>query len=231
LANNTLEMKNKKLLRIMGIAATLSALLISIADFLLEYSPEYGVSNQIVEPEWYAMPEWRFSTSIYLCAFLIPFYIPGFWLLYKSIRINSQRLAALLFILFSYGVIMGSPLIHSSMCMNPLIYKFGLAKNLSPAVLEEFIGSKLTSVIFPVFISHYLITWIIAPLILFIYIIRGKSVFKRWVAFVNPLVFLIIGMLGLIVLPDLFKYLTPGAINKANACLFLILTIKHWNSD
>jgi len=44
-------MKNKKLLRIMGIAATLSALLISIADFLLEYSPEYGVSNQIVEPE------------------------------------------------------------------------------------------------------------------------------------------------------------------------------------
>jgi hypothetical protein len=224
-------MNKTTLNRMMGIAATLSALLISVADFLLEYSPEYGISGKIVESAWATMPEWRFSSSIYLCAFLIPFYIPGFWLLYKSIRKSSQRAATLIFILFSYGVIMGSPLIHTSMCTNPMIYKFGLANNLSPAVMEQFIGNDLTAVIFPVFISHYIITWLIAPAILFFFIIRGKSDLKPWVAFINPLVFLIIGMLGLLVLPDLFKYITPGAINKGNAFLFLVLTIKHWNSD
>jgi len=65
---------------------------------------------------------------------------------------------------------------------------------------------------------------------LFIYIIRGKSVLKRWVAFINPLIFLLVGMAGLMVLPELFKYITPGAINKANAFLFFILTIDNWNS-
>jgi hypothetical protein len=66
---------------------------------------------------------------------------------------------------------------------------------------------------------------------LFLIIIRGQTVFKRWVALINPLALLIVGMLDLMVLPDLFKYITPGAINKANALLFLILTIHHWNSD
>jgi len=116
------------------------------------------------------------------------------------------------------------------MSLNPVIYKFGLANNLNPELLEELIGNKITSVIFPVFISHYLITWVIAPIILFVHIISGKSVFKRWVALINPLVFLIVGLLGLKVLPDLFKYLTPGAMNKANGFLFLILTIRFWNS-
>lgn len=222
-------MKTQTLYRTMGIAATSAAFLISVADFLLEFSPEYGVSTQIVEPAWEFMSEWRFTSSIYLCAFLIPFYLPGFWLLYKSIRESNQKIATLLFALFSYGVIMGSPLIHTVMSLNPVIYKFGLANNLDPGLLEELIGTKITSAIFPVFISHYLITWVIAPIILFIHIIRGKSVFKRWVAFINPLVFLIAGMLGLKVLPEVFKYLTPGAINKANGFLFLILTIRYWN--
>jgi len=72
------------------------------------------------------------------------------WLLYKSLRRSNQKIAQFLFLLFSYGIIMGSPLIHTIMCMNPLTYKFGLVNNLDPSILEQFIGDKITGVIIPV---------------------------------------------------------------------------------
>lgn len=226
-------MKEDKLLlnRIMGISATFAALMISIADFMLEFSHEYGISSEIIEPIWEFIPEWRFSYSIYICAFLIPFYILGFWLLYKVLEKSNKKFATIIFILFSYGVIMGSPLIHTVMSINPIIYKFGILKEIDINIINEMIENKITSIIFPVFLVHYLITWIIAPILLFIFIIRGKSIFNRWVAFFNPFIFLIVGMIGLFILPKVFIYLTPGSINKGNALLFLMLTIKTWNMN
>ncbi len=222
---------NKRYLyRLMGISSFIAALLISFSDFILEFNREYGVStSSIIETSWVNMPHWRFSTSIYLCAFLIPFYILGFWLLYKLLSKTNKTMALILFILFSYGVIMGSPLIHGLMSMNAIIYKFGIANGFNHELMKLLIEGEITKTILPVFLVHYIITWFIAPSILFINIIGGKTQLKRWTAFLNPLVFLIIGMIGLKIMPCLFVYLTPGAINKGNAALFLLVTIKMWN--
>lgn len=65
----------------MGISSFIAALIVSFADFILEFNKEYGVSASIVESTWAQMPDWRFSLSIYLCVFMIPFYMLGFWLL------------------------------------------------------------------------------------------------------------------------------------------------------
>lgn len=215
--------------RIAGISATLAAVLISIADYLLEFSPEYGVSSQIIEPGWQFMKSWRFPASIYLCAFMIPFYLGGFWLLYENLKTSHKKTAAIICLLFSYGVVMGSPLIHTLMSINPVIYKFGIENNIDMENINYLIESKLTGIIFPVFAVHYLLTWVIAPALLFGLIIRGKTSFSRWTAFLNPLVFLIVGMLALQIYPEIFKYLAPGSINKGNACLFFLLTWKSWN--
>ena len=223
--------KNKILNRFMGISSFIAALLISFADFILEFNIEYGVSSSIVERAWAQMPEWRFILSLNVCAFLIPFYILGFWLLYKALQRNNHIIAVIVFVFFSYGVIMGSPLIHGVMSLNGIIYKYGIVNGLSHEFLACLIEGKITSAILPVFLFHYLVTWIIAPSILFVHIIRGKSIFNRWTAFLNPLVFLIIGFVGLEIFPSLFIYLTPGAINKGNAALFLLLVVKMWNEQ
>lgn len=227
----TCLINNKRYLyRLMGISSFIAAVLISFADFMLEFNSEYGVSfNSIIETSWVNMPHWRFSTSIYLCSFLIPFYILGFWLLYKLLSKTNERMALILFILFSYGIIMGSPLIHGLMSMNAIIYKFGIDNGFNHELLKLLIEGEITKTILPVFLIHYILTWLIASSILFTYILRGKTQLKRWTAFLNPLVFLIVGMIGLKVMPFLFVYLTPGAINKGNAALFLLLTIKMWN--
>ena len=229
---NRLYFQNKNIYRIFGLLASISALMLTIADYLLEFHQEYGVEvSQIVEQSWVYMPDWRFSTTIYLCSFFIPFYILGFYLLYKIISRTNKTLGLIVFFLFSYGVIMGSPLIHTTMSLNGVIYKFGILNNISHNLMTELIVDKITKAITPVFIIHYLLTWIVTPSILFIYIIRGKSELKKWMAFFNPLIFLLIGVGGLYLFPSIFRYLAPGAINKGNLALFILVTIKCWNLD
>lgn len=213
----------------MGISAIIAAVLLTVADYLLEFHKEYGVSSSIVETAWLEMPSWRFSISIYLCMFAIPFYLLGFWLIYKAVSKTNKTLGLLLFILFSYGTVMGSPFIHGLMSINPFIYSFGIQQGISHEILVGFIEGTLTKVILPVFLIHYLVTWVIAPLLLFIHIIGGKSVFKRWTALLNPLAFLLVGVVGLLLFPKLFVYLAPGSINKGNVAMFALATAAMWN--
>lgn len=65
--------RQKNMYRFMGISSCIAALVISFADFILEFNKSYGVSDTIVERAWAHMPNWRFSLSLNLCAFLIPF--------------------------------------------------------------------------------------------------------------------------------------------------------------
>jgi len=227
---DNLNFNNKYIYRVFGILATFSAFVLIIADYLLEFNKEHGVDfSKIVENNWIYIPDWRFSFSIYLFSFLIPFYILGFYLLYKLLSKTNKLLAVVIFSLFSYGVIIGSPSIHTTMALNGLIYKFGIMNNISSNLMSKLIVDKITKAIFPIFVIHYLLTWFVTPSILFVYIIRGKSDFKRWMAFLNPLIFLIIGLIGISLVPNLFKYLAPGSINKGNFALFLLVTIKCWN--
>lgn len=224
--------RNTYVYRSMGISAVVAALLISIADYLLEFHKEYGVSSTIVETAWVDMPSWRFSVSLYLCAFMIPFYLLGFWLLYKALCKSNKILARVVFILFSYGVVMGAPpLIHGVMSLNGVIYAYGIDQGLTHEFLVSLIEGRITGTILPVFLFHYIVTWVVAPVIVFVHIISGKSVFRRWTAFLNPLVFLIIGLVGLQIFPQVFVYLAPGSINKGNAAMFLLVTINLWNED
>ncbi len=215
--------------RWMGLGASIAAVFLSLADFLLEFSPSYGVSSEIVESAWATMGTWRFLTSLNLCMFCIPFYLFGFWLLYVVLRQTNRKLALILFFCFSYGLVMGAPFVHGVMTLNPIIYKAGLEEGISVQFLSTLIEKHITTAILPTFIFHYLLTWVVAPSILFVYIISGKSILPRWTALLNPLVFLLFGMLGLTLFPSIFKYITPGIINKGNVALFLLLTIKTWH--
>jgi hypothetical protein len=220
-----------KLNRFMGISAIIAAVLLTAADYLLEFHKEYGVSSSIVETAWLEMPPWRFTVSMYFCMFAIPFYLMGFWLVYKAVSKTNKTLGILIFILFSYGTVMGSPFIHGVMSINPFIYRFGMQNGLRHEALVGFIEGTLTKTILPVFLVHYLVTWVIAPLLLFIHILGGKSVFKRWTALLNPLAFLLVGVVGLLVYPKLFVYLAPGSINKGNVAMFALATATMWNEE
>jgi len=217
--------------RLMGICSIVAAILLTVADYLLEFNKEYGVSSTIVETAWVDMSHWRFTFSIYLCMFMIPFYLFGFYLLYITLSKTNKTVALVVSLMFSYGVVMGSPFIHGVMGLNAIIYRFGIQNGLTHELLVSLIETRITNAILPVFLFHYVITWVVAPLILFVFVIRGKSVMRRWTAFLNPFVFLLIGMLGLKLWPQLFIYLAPGSINKGNIAMFAVSAMSMYNGD
>nr|WP_321295654.1 hypothetical protein [uncultured Sphaerochaeta sp.] len=55
--------------------------------------------------------------------------------------------------------------------------------------------------------------------------------FKRWTAFLNPFVFLMIGVVGLKLFPPLFAYLAVGVINKGNAAMFALAAVSMWDGE
>ena len=216
----------EKALVFSGWMATLSAAVITAADYLLEFTTSLQGSSTIIEPFWLEASPWRFSLSLSLCCFFIPFYLAGFFLLYCILRQTHPRLALWILLLSCYGVIMGSPLIHGVMSLHPLIYSFLHGSPEAGILITE----VTTRAVLPVFLVHYLITWVLSPLLLFGIIASGRSLFPRWFVLINPLVFLILGMALHRLVPSIGIYLYPGSINKANCLLFLLVTLRMRNS-
>jgi len=207
-----------------GYLAALAAALIAGADYLLEFNKEVMISSSIIEANWPEMAGWRFPLSLHICAFAIFGYLPGFSILYLILAKTHRLAARLITGLFAFGVVSGSSLIHGVMAINPVIYRFGITQGLSLDLLGELIEQQITSAVFPLFIAHYLLTWIIAPALLFVLVLSGKTLLPRAAALLNPLLFLVFALIFQQIAPIAGAYVTPGSINKAMALLFLFMT-------
>jgi hypothetical protein len=222
----------KTVYRVAGISSVMAAAMVAIADYLLEFSQNVELSAAIIEPVWLEIPEWRFQWSIYLCVLFVPFYIAGFWMIYRALSPTHKKTATAIFLLGSYGVVMGSPLIHTMISINPIVYKYGNSfSNEAFVFAQHLINDKFVPLIMPALLVHYLITWIIPPLLFFIAVISGKTIYPRWSAFLNPLFFFIFFALGMAVFPDIFRYLYVGSINKGNVVFFLMPAVLLWQGD
>ena len=84
------------------------------------------------------------------------------------------------------------------------------------------------SAIMPAFIVHYVITWVFPQLILFILVIQGKTVLKRWTAFLNPFIFLVFGSICSLLAPQALQPVYVGIINKGNTVLFLVAAVYSY---
>jgi hypothetical protein len=221
-----------KYLRIAGILAVISALALTVADYLLEFSPEFRISNTIIEPFWLTAAPWRFSLSIFLAAFFLPFYIGGYWMVYRALRPSHPKIGMTIFLMGSYGIIMGSPIVHTVVSLFPVIYKSAQTYPREVVTFaEELITDQLFTIIMPMFITHYFLAFIIPPLLFFGAVIGGKSRYPLWTAFLNPFFIAILLIGGLFIWPEIFMYLTPGSINKGMVVFFLLPTILLWNGE
>lgn len=213
---------HQRVLRTVGALSVLAAAMLTLADYLLEYNPDQGVSAQIIEPIWLESAPIRYTASLNLCMLFIPFYLGGFWLLYRLLRRTHPGCAALVAGGFAYGVVMGSPFLHGVMCLNPLIYGHLMTAGVSKGVVHTLIEGTILHAVFPTFLLHYLLTWVLVPTLLFVLVARGRTVLPRWFCLCNPLVFLLAGLAGSQIWPDVFRHLLPGSLNKGNLAMFAV---------
>ena len=197
---------------IFSIMGLIGGLLCCVGDLLFDLkgkdNKKLGTSKNI-DSNWSKMSEWRFGLSIIFAMFGVILIGFGFYAIGDMIRENNIILSNIILITGFIGCI-GGLFIHSMLCVQAVIYKritdngksnFEIADN----TLEGF----YKTIIFPFFLIYCVL--MIADICVAVAVLNGALGVPKWMALLNSIVFLIIGVLFRKINPDKFQDL-PGII-------------------
>ena len=197
---------------IFSIMGLVGGLLCCIGDILFDLkgkgNKKLGTSKNI-DSNWSKMSEWRFKLSIICAMFGVILIGFGFYAIADMIREKNLLLSNLILITGFIGCI-GGLFIHSMLCVQAVIYKritnngktnFEIADN----TLEGYYKTIL-----PSFILLYCVL-MIADICIIIAVLNGSLGVPKWMALLNSIVFLIVGVLFRKINPNKFQDL-PGII-------------------
>ena len=197
---------------VFSIMGLVGGILCCIGDVLFDLkgkgNEKLGTSKNI-DSNWSKMSEWRFGLSIVFAMFGVILVGFGFYALGDMIRENNVVLANLLLITGFVGCV-GGLFVHSLLCIQAVIYKritdngktnFELADN----TLEGY----YKAIMFPFMVSYCVL--MIADICVAIAVLSGALGVPKWMALLNSIVFLAIGVIFRKINPDKFQDL-PGII-------------------
>ncbi len=179
---------------IYSVMGLLGGIICAIGDVLLDLKGKDNVKvgkSLLIESNWVNMANWRFNLSIIFGLFGVFMYSLGIYSLGRQL-INVNESLSETMIIFSVVTAMAGFFIHSFICITPIIYKAvlkGKDENLAEYTLNELLSSvKIPFVVLYAFI-------ILAPTILTIYcILNALFNVPTCFVFLNPLVFLLVGL-------------------------------------
>ena len=197
---------------IFSIMGLVGGLLCCTGDVLFDLkgkgNEKLGTSKNI-DSNWSKMAEWRFGLSI-LCAMfgviLIGF---GFYAIADMIRDNDLLLSNLILIIGFIGCV-GGLFIHSMLCVQAIIYKRITNNGKKNLKIADNTLEGLYKAILPPFMILYCVL-MITDICIMIAVLNGSLGVPKWMALLNSIVFLIIGVLFRKINPNKFQDL-PGII-------------------
>lgn len=194
-----------------SIMGLLGGIFCAIGDVLLDLKGKDNVKigkTGIIESNWTKMSNWRFKISIVFgCvgSFMLGV---GVYSLGKQIA-NSNFLLSEIMSLIAIITAMTGFFVHSFICIAPIIYKAVITKG--DKELGEYTLNEVLSAIKIVFGLLYLFI-MLAPTGIAIYcILKNLLNVQAWFVMLNPLVFLLIGVILRKIYPKWF-YEIPGIV-------------------
>lgn len=194
-----------------SIIGLLGGVFCAMGDLLLDLKGKDNVKvgkTGVIESNWIKMSNWRFKVSIVfgcIGSFMLGV---GLYSLGKQIVASDFFLSETL-ILVAILTAMAGCFVHSFICIAPVVYKAVLSKGDSD--LAEYTLSEILSAIKVVFALFY-ITIMVASTGIVIYCIVKKILdVPTWFITLNPIVFLLIGLMLRKIYPKWF-YELPGII-------------------
>ncbi len=197
---------------IFSIAGLIGGLLCCAGDVLFDLkgagNQKLGTSKNI-DSNWLKMAEWRFGASIMIALIGDIGVGLGFYSIAGQIS-GTHPVLSIITGLTGYAGAVGGVLIHSSLCIQAVIYKrimSGGEKNfpLADHILEGFYKAVL-----PPFILIYIVL-MTADISVAVAVLNGALAVPKWMALLNSVIFLLIGRLFQIINPKKFQDL-PGII-------------------
>lgn len=187
----------------LSILGLIGGILCAMADMLLDLKGKNNKKlgeNRIIDSNWEYMSEWRFKLSVLVVMIAVPLYAVGLWSLSEQI---GGTIGMVLKPVTFVGS-MGGFFIHAFLCLLPIVYKSSSDKEQAVVIID-----KMYSTIKIPFLILYLVLTLATTVLVVIAIINGSLNVPWFCLLVNPIVFMIIGILLRFVKYDLF-YDLPG---------------------
>lgn len=176
-------MEIKKLLRLGAIGNSLCW----IGDVLLSAFP-HATSGLKVDPAWIGAPLWRFSLSAILGSLAMMFVLAGFYGLYLLLKEKSPRLSFLFLISAFLSCIPGA-VFHCLCTTTAWFYaRMGGSQEAQTIVMDYFLQHSWIMILCSIGL-------IFASLLIFVLIVKRKTVLPSWAAVFNIFTIFIIGSL------------------------------------
>ncbi len=197
---------------IFSIMGLIGGLLCCVGDILFDLkgkgNKKLGTSKNI-DSNWSKMSEWRFGLSIIFAMFGVILLGFGFYAIGNIVRENNILLSNLILITGFIGCV-GGLFIHSMLCIQAVIYKRITDNGKINYELADNTLEGYYKVIMPSFMFLYCIL-MIADICIAISVLSGALNVPKWMALLNSIVFLLIGVLFRKINPNKFQDL-PGII-------------------
>ncbi len=210
---------DKKHILLTGLAGLIGAVLVGTGEFLMHfdalarYSPDLGYQFMS------GISEDRLSAGHFFAVLGLPFYILGCWHMYLMLRPANKKLAQATLLVAAYGFIVGAVWIGSRAQIGSIFHltEAGINRQTLISLYELRYESLLTITRFTTLLLS----------LSFIYLsLTGKTYYRKWAVFFNPILWIIICFLIFLAVPSIGKYLMPIALNVA-FMVFFTMSIWH----
>ena len=211
-----------------GIIAIIASVLGVIADLALQYTSNTAhlLSNQSLY--LLDVPPSRLLIGHYLGIVAILIEIVGFWQIYRALQPAGQRFALPFFLISAFGAMLGAAyhatFIFVGLTLQAQSGQVEAVRQTFTALLASFNSARIGLAV-PALLG------IVISSLWYAFIVRFKpSHYPRWMAFCNPLIFLLLIVVLATAVRPLALVLAPTALNLSHLLFFISSTAGLWKT-
>ncbi len=217
----SLQRVSKKQLYIFGFLGLIAAIGVGTGEFLLHYSPN-GIGYDGSNFEFFnQIPLSRLTLGHFIAVSFVPFYTLGYYHLYLVFKEKTPKTAWVIFVLGIIAFSIGGMWISSRAQLGYLVHQ--IAAHPTDLALQSLLQ---------VYRDHAEILvkslriWIALISVFFIIpIFQNKTIYPKWMVFLNPLFLLLFVLLIFKIAPSIGYLIGPIAMNVVHFILFSVSLI------
>ena len=227
---NNISIINKNWYRAAGILSVTAAFILIISDLFLTYSPNAGAIDML---DMYVLEFsiWRLYIGALLGVFFVPFYLLGYWLIFRALRPAGFWYSFPVLIITGYVITLGFSQVHSFFGIRGIILQTGYSISNDFINYYKPIIEKLNLFEMPIVFFTYILGIFLPSLCIMIVILVKKTYYKKWMAFFNVTIIFILFYLSKFISLNIYNFLLDISINTGHLLLFLMPTIIFWNGE
>lgn len=221
--NKNLQVKKVIIMSTLGM---LSVLITIISDFILLGKPNSAINFFVfgTETMWDIEP-WRITLGTFIGVFALPFQLLGLLPLYFALK-PAGRILPIITLIGSVHAILIGVAFHMSYAYIgrgwALYHLNDISKEISSKMINSF------SFYWSILLVIMSLDILLSSLIYIIIVIRGKTLFPKWMAIFSPIGVILITFPVILAFPyPIGGYIAPASINITTLIFFLITRVLY----